>query len=76
MCHDQAECINQPGEYSCMCLEGYEGNGFECENICAKKRLCGENASCRKLNSTENHACRCDSGYKVELTQYRCTLVV
>ena len=29
-CHDNASCINNEGSYTCNCLNGYTGNGFNC----------------------------------------------
>ena len=31
-CHQMAECIDTQGSYSCLCLEGYYGNGRECKS--------------------------------------------
>ena len=30
-CHRNAECINTIGSYRCSCLNGYDGNGKQCE---------------------------------------------
>lgn len=30
ICSEYAECVNRIGGYDCHCLQGYEGNGFEC----------------------------------------------
>ncbi len=29
-CSDFAECLNTNGSFSCMCMEGYTGDGFSC----------------------------------------------
>ena len=29
-CHDNATCNNTDGSYSCECVEGYTGDGFNC----------------------------------------------
>ena len=29
-CHDKAKCINGEGSYTCECIEGYKGDGFNC----------------------------------------------
>ena len=47
-----ATCLNYEGGYNCTCNEGYEGDGFECSNICAKEKACGPQAQCRKMNQT------------------------
>lgn len=31
-CSDDATCHNSIGNYSCTCIVGYEGNGFECSS--------------------------------------------
>lgn len=30
VCHSDAECINEPGGYSCRCRAGFTGNGMSC----------------------------------------------
>ena len=30
-CHENAMCINTPGSYTCMCNNGYIGNGTHCK---------------------------------------------
>ncbi|XP_076820952.1 uncharacterized protein LOC143466200 [Clavelina lepadiformis] len=32
-CHDDAVCVNIPGDFVCKCLPGYTGNGTHCANI-------------------------------------------
>ena len=29
-CSDTAMCLNSPGSYNCSCLDGYDGDGFNC----------------------------------------------
>ena len=31
ICHDDANCSNTKGSYYCICLEGYSGNGQDCD---------------------------------------------
>ena len=30
-CHDKATCVNTVGFYQCLCVEGYTGDGYNCE---------------------------------------------
>lgn len=30
MCHVNSTCNDTVGSYECQCLEGFEGNGFNC----------------------------------------------
>ena len=33
-CHKDAECINNPGSFTCECKEGFEGDGVKnCKGI-------------------------------------------
>ena len=36
MCDTNADCINTIGDYSCVCLTGYSGNGFQCSGTSIK----------------------------------------
>ena len=31
--NENAECINTVGNYSCQCMEGYTGDGYNCTGI-------------------------------------------
>ncbi|KAL9698056.1 hypothetical protein quinque_001497 [Culex quinquefasciatus] len=31
ICDENAQCINEPGGYNCVCHPGFEGNGYQCE---------------------------------------------
>lgn len=30
-CSENAECINSGGSVQCLCLDGFQGDGFTCE---------------------------------------------
>uniref|UniRef100_A0A915K5K6 EGF-like domain-containing protein n=1 Tax=Romanomermis culicivorax TaxID=13658 RepID=A0A915K5K6_ROMCU len=30
-CHKAAMCYNLPGTFTCTCIEGYSGDGFDCQ---------------------------------------------
>ncbi|XP_065842864.1 uncharacterized protein [Oscarella lobularis] len=32
-CHEKATCTDSPGSFSCICMIGYEGNGFNCIDV-------------------------------------------
>ena len=29
-CNENAACFNNPGSFTCICNDGFEGNGFDC----------------------------------------------
>ena len=33
VCSDVALCLNAPGSYNCSCLDGYDGDGFNCTGV-------------------------------------------
>ncbi len=35
-CHSDAICVNEVGNFSCVCRPGYRGNGVSCEGMCPK----------------------------------------
>lgn len=32
-CHEQANCMNTPGSFQCMCNSGYTGDGTQCDGM-------------------------------------------
>lgn len=38
-CHEDADCMNVIGSYSCTCKTGYTGDGFMCEGEINKQLL-------------------------------------
>ncbi|KAM6216453.1 stabilin-2 [Rhynchocyon petersi] len=65
-CHIHATCEYSNGTASCICKEGYEGNGIVCSEAdpCAglTPRGCSRNAECVRT-ATGTHACVCQQGW-------------
>ena len=64
MCDAAADCTNTEGDYNCTCMDGYEGDGFNCENIdeCAVgSDTCHEDAFC--TDDVPGYNCTCNIGY-------------
>ena len=45
MCHENADCSNTEGSFTCTCHIGYQGNGFMCEGkvLAARNQLTLQN---------------------------------
>ncbi|XP_004835593.1 nidogen-2 [Heterocephalus glaber] len=59
----QARCINHgDGTFSCACLPGYTGNGYQCSDVdeCTENR-CHPAAAC--YNTPGSFSCRCQPGH-------------
>ena len=39
-CDDAAECINTHGAYTCKCLPGYTGDGYDCSGLYTQCTVC------------------------------------
>ena len=53
------------GNYTCICSIGYEGSGYQCDNVdeCSLgTHLCPEEASCSDTDG--NYTCTCKTGYQ------------
>lgn len=38
-CDENAQCTDIDGSYECECLDGFEGNGFQCIGECIRIRI-------------------------------------
>ena len=65
ICSDFATCSNTLGNYTCSCLEGFEGNGFQCDDIdeCLQTNSCGKNSICS--NRLGSYECFCEVGFEL-----------
>ncbi|KAF3838736.1 hypothetical protein F7725_010504, partial [Dissostichus mawsoni] len=63
-CDVNAECLLSAGSPTCLCLEGFTGDGQVCADIdeCKQeKHKCDKNAECQ--NAMGNYLCKCEAGY-------------
>ncbi|XP_054935421.1 stabilin-1 isoform X1 [Physeter macrocephalus] len=65
-CHPHARCVNQGDVARCLCLDGFEGDGFSCtpSNPCSRpdRGGCSENAECVP-GAPGTHHCTCHKGW-------------
>ncbi|KAM6176702.1 stabilin-1 isoform 2-T2 [Erethizon dorsatum] len=65
-CHLHAHCISQDGVSRCVCLDGFEGDGYSCthRNPCSQpdRGGCSEDAECVPGNLSTHH-CVCHKGW-------------
>ncbi|XP_053785729.1 stabilin-1 isoform X2 [Desmodus rotundus] len=65
-CHLHARCVSQGGVTRCLCLDGFEGDGFSCtaRNPCSNpdRGGCSENAECVP-GALGTHNCTCHKGW-------------
>ena len=60
-CHLRADCQNNPGSYTCKCMRGYTGDGFECTRI-----------ACPNLENPENGRVTVTGSSFQAQAQYEC----
>jgi len=48
-CSLYADCTNTPGNYNCTCIEGYDGDGFNCSGKAHRKTLSFRAVLCNKI---------------------------
>ena len=72
-CDPDADCINSPGSYSCVCREGWHGPGNEtpegypgCEPILnceIGRNNCHPDAKCIEIDGSALYRCDCNAGW-------------
>ncbi|KAJ8949808.1 hypothetical protein NQ318_000506 [Aromia moschata] len=78
-CHKDASCvyIEDIRSYSCVCNDGYEGDGYTCEVefvSCTKVDNCDPHATCTYDDNLGKSKCICNPGYEGD--GYRCSQFV
>lgn len=65
-CHLHARCVRQGGEARCVCLDGFEGDGYSCtrSSPCSRpdRGGCSENAECVP-GALGTYNCTCHKGW-------------
>lgn len=64
-CSTESTCINGFGTWECVCNEGFEGDGFTCNNIDECERGlddCDPNATC--TDTIGSYRCTCNEGWE------------
>jgi hypothetical protein len=51
VCHDDANCKDTLGAYSCLCNAGYAGDGFDCAGISCKTPFTEEQTNLERWQS-------------------------
>ena len=68
-CHAAATCSNNNEGFTCTCLAGFAGDGFNCEDVneCLENTHdCDANVDCSKM--TGSHDCIFHNGYQTNQT--------
>ncbi len=64
-CHDNANCSNIHGDFTCTCKPGFEGDGVECTNVdecLLGTDKCDPQAQC--ADTVGGYECTCNTGYR------------
>ena len=58
-----AVCTNTNGSFQCSCVQGWQGDGFYCDDVdeCVNGSVCDTNQVCR--NFAGNYSCSCKDGW-------------
>ncbi|XP_078597688.1 signal peptide, CUB and EGF-like domain-containing protein 3 [Branchiostoma floridae x Branchiostoma japonicum] len=63
-CDADATCYNTPGSFSCICNDGFGGDGLTCNDVdeCSNNEHdCDDDATC--YNTPGSFDCSCNHGY-------------
>ena len=71
-CNLDATCMNTDGSRTCVCDDGFQGNGFDCVDIdeCAMDIELCVNGAC--VNFAGDYRCECNMGYSPFDNQHEC----
>ena len=67
-CNVNSVCHNKPGSYECVCLDGFDGDGFTCNDIdeCKEENACLD-VYHKCLNTIGSFKCVCIDGFVTDL---------
>ena len=67
-CNVNSVCHNKPGSYECVCLDGFDGDGFACNDIdeCKEENACLD-VYHKCLNTIGSFKCVCIDGFVTDL---------
>ncbi|CAI8021725.1 Fibrillin-2 [Geodia barretti] len=63
-CDENAVCHDEDGSFTCVCNEGYSGNGIVCTDVdeCETGHSCHQNADC--INNPGSFSCQCHNMFQ------------
>ena len=73
-CDANADCVNTPGSWNCVCKDGFTGDGNSCVEInectettnSAFPNLCDDDGTASCTHGVNSRTCTCKDGYKGE----------